>query len=238
MSNDLVSVIVPSYNRFKYLVNAVNSVLNQTYKNVEIIVINDGSDEEEYYSNQLDSKVKIIHQDKNQKEIKGFSSDAIRNVGVKEASGKYIAFLDDDDIWMNEKLEKQILALNNSEFKMSSTEGFFGYGEFKNDEAYELYNSQKFYKKIKKKYKGTKYLKRGKFPEVWDIDFIKVHNCIVLSSVVVEKEIFDLYGGFNGLPNGVSDYDCWLGLLNLTSSIYINEPLFYYDGKHGAGRNY
>ena len=238
MSNDLVSVIIPSYNRFKYLINAINSVLNQTYKNIEIIVINDGSEEEEYYNYKFDSKVNIIHLEENQKELKGFSSDSIRNIGVKEASGKFIAFLDDDDIWMEEKIEKQILALNNGQYKMSSTEGLFGYGEFKDDESYELYNSKKFYKKIKKKYKGTKYLKRGKFPEIWDLDFIKIHNCIILSSVVVEKEIFDIYGGFNGLPNGVSDYDCWIGLLHLTSSIYIDEPLFYYDGKHGSGRNY
>ena len=54
---------------------------------------------------------------------------------------------------------------------------------------------------------------------------------------MVEKELFIRLGGFRGLPR-LADYDCWLGLLKLTNFDYINEPLFYYDGKHGDGKNY
>ena len=61
INNPKISVIIPSFNRFHYLLNAVNSVLNQTYKNLEIIVINDGSDQKEYYDYNLDEKVNIIH---------------------------------------------------------------------------------------------------------------------------------------------------------------------------------
>ncbi len=238
VKENLVSVVIPSYNRFNFLVNAIKSVENQTYKNIEIIIINDGSSQREYFENSFGKNIKIIHMDQNQKQYRGFPSDSIRNIGVENSNGKYIAFLDDDDIWLDKKLEVQINALENSYCKISSTEGFFGNGEFDKNKNYELYNSEKFYKKIKKKYKGTGLFKNKEFPNIWDHEFIKVHNCIILSSVVVEKEVFDLYGGFNGLKNGVSDYDCWKGILQLTDLIYINQPLFYYDGDHGSGRNY
>ena len=75
------------------------------------------------------------------------------------------------------------------------------------------------------------------FPNVWDRGFLDIHNCVITSSVVVEKKIFDILGGFRGLPLW-ADYDCWKGLITLTSLIYLDEPLFYYDGKHGDGREY
>ena len=60
MNKKLVSVVIPSFNRFKYLKNAVESVMNQTYKEFEIIVINDGSTEEEYYQNKLNACVIVL----------------------------------------------------------------------------------------------------------------------------------------------------------------------------------
>ncbi len=238
MKNDLVSVIIPTFNRFEYLQDAIRSVKSQQYDNLEIIVINDGSDQKEYYEEKFPDDIKIINLKENQKKINGFSSDSIRNIGVKEAQGKYLAFLDDDDIWMKGKLEIQIEKMKDTNCKISSTDGFFGNGRFNESVNYELYNKEKFYKKIKKKYKRTKYFKKGDFPEIWDKDFIEIHNCIILSSVIVEKDLFNLYGGFNGLKNGISDYDCWKGLLTLTNLSYVDEPLFYYDGNHGDGRNY
>ena len=76
-----VSAIIPSYNRLKYLINAVDSVLNQDYKNLEIIIINDGSDEDEYYNHKF-PKCKIVHLKQNQKKIHGFGPGAIRNFGL------------------------------------------------------------------------------------------------------------------------------------------------------------
>lgn len=246
--NDLVSVVIPSYNRFEFLQKAIDSILNQTYKNFEIIVVNDGSTQEEYYSYKFPKVVKVINLETNQKNILGYvSNEYIRNFGIKAARGKYLAFLDDDDLWMPEKLEIQLKSMIKNSSKFSSTEGFYGLGHYNKDAEYQLYNDEKYYSVIKKKYSGTKFysfldkLKGKKFtyPEIWTHEFIQVHNCIITSSVIVEKKLMDVLGGFRGLPTTLkADYDCWLGLLQLTNLLYVKKPLFYYDGNHGVGQNW
>ena len=245
MDKKFISVVIPSYNRFQYLKNAIESVLNQTYDNFEIIVINDGSTEEDYYKYNFPEQVKIINLKENQTQKNGFGPGSIRNYGIDIAKGDYIAFLDDDDIWMKDKLEIQLNRMLESKMLFSCTEGYFGEGMYNKNLNYKLYNSEKFYKKIQKKYKKTTHLRNG-YPKVWNYEFIKIHNCIVLSSVLIEKNLIKTLGGFRGLPisghRGIEgpneDWDCWLGILRLTDLIYIDEPLFYYNGKHGDGRNY
>ena len=237
MTNPLVSVIIHSYNRFKYLLNAIDSVTNQTYANYEIILLNDGSDEKEYYSYKFPYIVKKI--DINREETPNWpgSRQALINIGSENANGKYLAFLDDDDIWLPNKLEIQVKTLEEENYKFSSTEGYFGKGVFDKNESYKLYNKEHFFKILKKKYRKTNYLKDNKFPQIWNLDFLKVHNCIIKSSVMVDKILFDSLGGIRGLPKN-ADYDCWLGLLSMTDLVYIDEPLFYYDGLHGEGKKY
>ena len=232
-----VSVIIPSYNRFNNLLNAIESVVSQDYENYEIIIINDGSTDKRYQEFEFNEKVKLINLNKNQKSINGFGPGAIRNFGTKIAKGKYLAFLDDDDIWLENKLFTQIESLENSDFQFSSTEGYFGNGLFNKIKKYPMYNKEHFYEDIKYKYRKTKYLKKNKFPNIWDEEFLKIHNCVITSSVVVEKSIFEILGGFRGLPRW-ADYDCWLGLVKLSPIIYIDKPLFYYDDNHGAGQEY
>lgn len=236
MDEVLVSAIIPSYNRYSYLVNALTSIEKQTYKNIEIIVINDGSDQNEYYSKELSNRVNLINLKENQTQKNGFGPGSIRNFGINEASGKYITFLDDDDYWLEDKVETQLNSLIDSNMKFSSTEGFFGNGPYNSKNNYELYNSERFYKKIKKKYRGTNYMKNG-FPEIWNHDFINVHNCIILSSVMVETDLIKLVGGFRNIP-GAEDYDCWKAILLHEELLYVNKPLFYYDGSHGDGQKY
>ena len=242
-NKDLISVIIPSYNRFQYLNNAIESVMEQTYKNFEIIVVNDGSTQKDYYEKKLPKGVNLINLEKNQKNIIGYVSEGhIRNFGIKAAQGTYLAFLDDDDIWLPEKLEMQLSALKETKLKFSSTEGYFGEGLFDKSKKYELYNKEKFYNKISKKYKGTKYrpnilLNTFYYPKIWNYGFLQHHNCVIASSTMVEKNLMDILGGFRGIPTSMApDYDCWLGLLKLTDLVYIDQPLFYYDGAHGEGQ--
>ena len=107
----MVSVIIPTYNRCKYICQSIDSVLDQTYQDFEIILIDDGSTDEtkqivtRRYKNE--NRLKYIYQ-KNQER------SAARNRGIVESSGEYLAFLDSDDLWLSSKLEKQVEVLDES----------------------------------------------------------------------------------------------------------------------------
>lgn len=106
----LVSVIIPTFQRSEYLIRAIDSVLNQTYPNLEIIVVDDNDGDNEYrlatqknLENYIqDRKIIYLKHEKN----KGLPS--ARNTGIKKSKGDFIAFLDDDDQWLPEKIEKQL----------------------------------------------------------------------------------------------------------------------------------
>lgn len=244
MNNDKVSVIIPSYNRFKYLLNAIESVKKQTYNNIEIIVINDCSTQKEYYD--YDYKTNfgenfiIINLKQNTKSLLGFPcAGYVRNQGIQIASGKYIAFLDDDDLWFTNKLELQIKAMQSSGCKMSCTDGLIGNGIYDKNKKYPKYNSEFYYNQLLNIYKnkGSKLLEKG-FPEIWNYDFLHVHNCCICSSVIIEKCLLDNINFMKHLKNGEEDYNCWLSILKYTNCIYIDDICFYYDNGHGDGQNY
>ena len=132
-----ISVIIPSYNRFKYLLNALESVRNQTYKNIEIIIVNDCSTQKEYYNYKFEGCI-VINLDKNSKARFGHASPGgfQRSMGMKIASGEYIAFLDDDDYWLPDKLEKQINAMLTSRCLISCTDGLIGNGSYDKTKRY------------------------------------------------------------------------------------------------------
>ena len=240
MEKEKVSVIIPSYNRFKFLLNTINSVKQQTYTNIEIIVVNDCSTEKEYYEyNWPKNNITVIHLSKNSSVIFGKGcAGFVRNKGINISNGKYIAFCDDDDTWFPNKIEMQIKAMKETGCKMSSTDGLIGYGVYDYTKLYKKYNAEYYFNTLKNIYhnKGSNLLDYD-FPEIWNLDFLKIHNCVICSSVLIEKEILDKVNNFKNINTG-EDYDCWLKSLQHTNSVYIKDICFYYDDNHGYGQNY
>ena len=110
----LVSVIIPTYKRSEKLTRAIESVLNQTYTNIELLVVND-NDPNDDYTIKLIERVKPYENDKRFRLImqdKHINGAVARNVGIKQAQGEYIAFLDDDDWWNKEKIAHQVSTLS------------------------------------------------------------------------------------------------------------------------------
>lgn len=117
MNEDLVSIIVPVYNAEKYIQDTIKTVEEQTYENWELLLVNDCSNDksEEIIKSQKNEKIKLINLEKN-------SGAAIaRNTGIKNAKGKYIAFLDADDLWDKQKLEKQIKFMKENGYEFTFT---------------------------------------------------------------------------------------------------------------------
>jgi glycosyltransferase involved in cell wall biosynthesis len=235
---DKVSVIIPTYNRFKYLLNTLDSVKKQDYENIEIIVVNDCSTQKDYYDYNFGDNVKIIHLKENSKTKFGYACAAyVRNIGVLSSTGKYIVFCDDDDIWMPTKISKQLKGMNNTGCKMSCTMGYSSFGIYQNDKKYKLYNEEQHFETLRNIYKRYGYTLSKEFPDIWDFNFIRVHNCIVTSSVVIDKEILIKIKLMKHI-NTSEDYDCWLKALQHTNCVYIKDPLFYYDAGHAEGSLY
>ena len=239
MEPEKVSVIIPTYNRFRYVKRAIESVKQQTYKNLEIIVVNDCSTQIEYYEDNWEG-VSIIHLPVNSRQLFGYPSAALaRNKGSEVATGTYIAYLDDDDIWFPRKLELQLNLMKETGTKLSCSDGLIGRGIYDPNKLYEKYNAEHFYKEILAIFhrKGSSLVDNG-FPQIWNSEFVNVHNCIICSSVVIEKKLLQQIGYMRCLPNGQEDYDCWRRAIPHTNCSYVKDVCFYYDMGHGDGQNY
>ena len=116
---DLVSIIIPYYKKKKYIELAINSVLHQTYKNFELIVIYDDENKDD-----LRFLKKIIKKDRRIKLFinkNNLGAGRSRNKGIKLSKGRFIAFLDSDDLWIRYKLEKQIFFMKKNQINISHT---------------------------------------------------------------------------------------------------------------------
>ena len=229
MSRPLVSVVIPTYNRFSFLRKAIESVKNQTYPNIEIIVVDDCSTEEAYKNFNIEG-VKYYRLDKNTKQTFGFVCTAfVRNWGISHSSGVYVSFLDDDDWWVEDKIEKQIKAIQENKVQMCSTDAYHCTKEEK-----RVMNKDLFWDHHK-----AKFQLEDSLPKIWNHNFLRIHNVMITSSVIVSRNVLDQVKGFRCMPNQYAeDYDCWLSCLKYTDSVYVDEPLVYYDGDHGYGRNW
>jgi glycosyltransferase involved in cell wall biosynthesis len=199
-----VSVIIPTYNREKYIERAIKSVLEQTYRDYELIIIDDGS---------TDNTGKILR--KYDKKIRNFSMlhsgvSAARNFGISKAHGEWIALLDSDDYWLPEKLEKQMEYLEKySNYKVAQVgEKWIRNGKFVNP------------MKKHRKYSG------------WIFDKC-LPLCIVSpSAVIVHQEIFKEVGLFNENMPVCEDYDLWLRIAKKYPIGLLDEMLIVKTGGH------
>ena len=231
-----VSVIIPTYNRYDWVLNAIESVKAQGVP-TQIIVVNDGSTDSRYYGSELKDIIGsglLIHSTPNSSEIlreKFGSTDGraayTRNIGLRLATGDYVAFLDDDDIWLPGKLRAQIQAMEDTKCEMSCTEALTGVGKYSVDNKYELYLEQchrNFYDSI-----GI-----FQFPKVWNRAFLVKHNSCITSSVIISKNVIGKIGEFPYKRVG-EDYELWLRALEHTNCVFVDTPLIYYDFSHGGG---
>ena len=200
-----VSVIIPTLNRINTLQRAIDSVIAQSFKSIEIIVVDNGSSDGSV--NMLKKNyptVKLIHEHKS-----GVS--ASRNKGIMYAKNTWIAFLDSDDAWDQKKLEKQINLLHNSHDK------------------YRLIHTNEIWIRNGKKINQMK--KHQKFGGYIFNECLAL-CCISPSSVLIDRSIFDDMGLFNENLPVCEDYDMWLRICSKEAVLFIDEKLTFKYGGH------
>ncbi|MEO0225260.1 MAG: glycosyltransferase [candidate division WOR-3 bacterium] len=208
MDKNLVSIIIPTYNQSQFLANSLNSVLCQTYRTWEILIIDDGSVDDtkkvvENFIKKYNEKIKYFYQ-----ENKGQAS--ARNLGIRISKGEYVAFLDSDDEWLPEKIEKQVKFLKAyPEYAMVFTDVLIISDGIDNKRLSD----------INKPFSGMVFAKLLK------------NNFITNSSVMVRKKIFFSLGYLDESPllRNLEDYDMWLRIAKNYKIGYIPEVLVKYN---------
>jgi glycosyltransferase involved in cell wall biosynthesis len=212
--NPIVSVIIPVYNGERYLAETIESVIAQTEMNWELIAVNDGSTDNsltilEEYIKKIPERIKVITV-----ENRGVSS--ARNTAVAAARGTYVAFLDQDDLWAPQKLQRQIEMFSrdkNLGISYTNTTIINENGSVIRE------NVQKF---------SVKH--RGKI-----FEYLMFENFIGISSVMLPKELYIGIGGFDPRFSLAEDYDFLLKVTQESSVNYIDEPLLLYREHDESG---
>lgn len=214
---ELISVVIPVYNIQTYLKECLNSVKNQTYKNIEIILVDDGSTDnsgticDDYAK--IDSRIIVLH-----KKNRGVSS--ARNEGIKVATGKYISFIDSDDWIAPDMLEKLYIAIKDSDssiacctFSEVTSDGriIFPCGTYK----HEIITS----KMIAKKFCDEGYVKNVMFPP-WN----KLFRRDVTAQIKFR----------NGLRMGEDFLFCMECVTEAGEMVIVDEPLYFYRLREGS----
>ncbi len=231
--SETVSVVIATYNRHEHCKRAIDSVLNQTHAPLEVIVVDDGSTPPFE-----DARVRVIRTPQNTKSMFGWASPGyVRTLGMKEAKGDYIAFLDDDDEWLPNKLEIQLQACRDTGLGASCSEALIGMGYYNPVNDYFLMMSQRFFEEIKHifRMKGSSDVENG-FPDRFSHDLLNKHNLVITSSVLVKRDIMEKAGFMQTVPLGQEDYGCWLEISKLTDFAFISKPCLYYDSTPSNNR--
>lgn len=202
---NIVSIIIVTYKRLAYLKIAIDAALKQTYKSIEIIVVSDGEEPgtrrfiEEHYGSKVFYHY-VAHA--------GYPAKA-RNLGIEKAKGKFLAFCDDDDLWLPDKIEKQIKVFNNNlNLALCCSDRFVidGQGGVKEGA-------------------GLNWL-----PAKKNLSTLLLTNFITYSSVLIKKEILLKTGLFADdiRFRAIEDYHLWIRVANFGNIYFLNEKLVYY----------
>ena len=200
----LISIVIPAFNSEKYIKDAIDSALSQTYKKIEVIVIDQSLNKntESILSNYIKNKKIIYIKDNNR------GPAAARNKGMIKASGEYIAFLDSDDIWMANKLEKQIKYFKKNVGLVYTYREVFGVKKLQLEKQINI-NSYTHKEKVKALISG---------------------NFITTSSVIIKNDVIKKVGIFNenDILKVSEDYDYWIRIIKFFDFACVPESLVRY----------
>ena len=201
----LVSVIIPTYNRAAWVAEAVVSVLAQTYRNLELIVVDDGSTDAT-----LEALARFFGQIKLLRQPQSQGVSAARNLGATVARGKWLAFLDSDDLWRPEKLARQINYLREHPgLRLCQTEEIWVRNGVR-------VNPPDTHRKV-----------------AGDIFLPSLERCLVSpSAVIMQRWLFEEMGGFDEALPAAEDYDLWLRISWRYPVGLVPEPLVIKRGGH------
>lgn len=207
-----ISVVIPAYNAEKTITRALDSVLKQTYKVHEVIIINDGSNDNtlqivKYFSQKNENlNIKIID-----KENEGVS--VARNIGIRESACDWIAFLDSDDYWIDYKIEKQVSIINaNPHISLLGTS--------RNNEIFSSF----FLKKIK----NLEYISAR---------LLLYKNFFSTPTVMIKKSLVESVGFFDENQKFAEEGDYWIRICNTHQCYLLNESLVNTDEKPYYGHS-
>lgn len=217
----LVSVVVPTYNGEAVLGAALDSILGQTYRNLEVIVVDDASTDStrEKILAYRDSRIKSIFLEKNHHICYA------GNVGFENASGKYVALIGHDDQWRMDKIEKQIAFLEehpNYNLCVTWTNIIDEHGIDRNKENYDSY---------------TKFNADNLGADQWCRSIMLNGNSFCAPSACIRSEVLKKAGYYRYALVQLQDYDLWLRMLQEGEAYVLQERLTYYRRFNETGKN-
>lgn len=194
-NNPNVSVIIPTYNRAELLKRAIDSVLRQTYNDYELIVVSDGSNDQtdKVVAAYTDPRIMYLKHEK----PKGAS--ATRNTGIRIAKGKYVAFLDDDDEWLPQKLEIQVPIIEKSSSKVGLIYAWMEY--YENGKSIKIH---------------TPSIKGNVFEEM--LDKQAIGGC---PTIIIKREVIERIGYFDEHLLRGNDGDYWRRITKFYNVDYV-----------------
>lgn len=206
MTMPTVSVVIPAYNAARYLSQAVDSALGQTFRDVEVVVVDDGSTD--------DTPARLAAYGERIRTLRQANSGVAlaRNAGTAAARGRYVAFLDADDVWQPEKIERQLEALTQPPGARASYT------------AFDLVSADLTPQEVRRTARA------GSLVE----DLLCLGNVVgTPSTVVCERDLLLDVGGFDPDLSLGADWDLWLRLALRTTFSYVDEPLVRYRVHEG-----